>query len=170
MSESRNNNESRGSRYTPSYVSRPSESRDTGESRCSYSSNNFSSESRNDSESRYDSRGQINNNRYNNLDDIDSIIEKLEREMPTSTSNNPRINEALEKRRQKIEELKKLAEEAKVKLEEEKQLKMLEQSNDELDCIIYNMKQMVKKPIKPNSSYSSYNFSSESHGSGESRW
>lgn len=27
MSESRNNSESRGSRYTPSYVSRPSESR-----------------------------------------------------------------------------------------------------------------------------------------------
>ena len=87
MSESRNNSESRGSRYTPSYVSRPSESRDTGESRCSYSSNNFSSESRNDSESRYDSRGQVNNSRYNNLDDIDSLIEKLEREMHTITSN-----------------------------------------------------------------------------------
>ncbi len=36
MSESRNNSESRGSRYTPSYVSRSSESRDTGESRCNY--------------------------------------------------------------------------------------------------------------------------------------
>lgn len=143
MSESRNNSESRG--Y--GYVSVSSESRNTGES-----------------------KREVIKIRYNNLDDIDSIIEKLEREMPTSTSNNPRINEALEKRRQKIEELKKLAEEAKVKLEEEKQLKMLEQSNDELDCIIYNMKQMVKKLIKPNSSYSSYNFSSESHGSGESRW
>ena len=99
MSESRNNSESRGSRYTPSYVSRSSESRDTGESRCNYSSNNFSSESRNDSESRYDSRGQVNNTRYNNLDDIDSLIEKLEREMPTIQSNNPRINQALEQRR-----------------------------------------------------------------------
>ena len=112
MSESRNNSESRGSRYTSSYVSRPSESRDTGESRCSYSSNNFSSESRNDSESRYESRGQVNNTRYNNLDDIDSLIEKLEREMPTITSNNPRINQALEQRRQKIEELKRLTNEA----------------------------------------------------------
>lgn len=143
MSESRNNSESRG--Y--GYVSVSSESRNTGES-----------------------KREVIKIRYNNLDDIDSIIEKLEREMPASTSNNPRINEALEKRRQKIEELKKLAEEAKVKLEEEKQLKMLEQSNNELDCIIYNMKQMVKKTIKPNSSYLPYNFSSESHGSGESRW
>ena len=123
MSESRNNSESRGYGYVSS------ESRNTGES-----------------------KREVIKIRYNNLDDIDSIIEKLEREMPASTSNNPRINEALDKRRQKIEELKKLAEEAKVKLEEEKQLKMLEQSNDELDCIIYNMKQMVKKPIKPISS------------------
>lgn len=99
MSESRNNSESRG--Y--GYVSVSSESRNTGES-----------------------KREVIKIRYNNLDDIDSIIEKLEREMPASTSNNPRINEALEKRRQKIEELKKLAEEAKVKLEEEKQLKMLE--------------------------------------------
>ena len=30
MSESRNNSESRGSRYTSTYVSRSSESRDTG--------------------------------------------------------------------------------------------------------------------------------------------
>ena len=65
------------------------------------------SESRNDSESRYETRGQVNNTRYNNLDDIDSLIEKLEREMPTIQSNNPRINQALEQRRQKIEELKK---------------------------------------------------------------
>lgn len=83
MSESRNNSESRGSRYTSTYVSRASESRNNSESRC-------------------DSRGQVNNTRYNNLDDIDSLIEKLEREMPTITSNNPRINQALEQRRQKL--------------------------------------------------------------------
>ena len=76
MSESRNNSESRESIYTSSYVSRSSESRDMGESRCSYPSNNFSSESRNDSESRGDSRGQVNNSRYNNFDDIDSLIEQ----------------------------------------------------------------------------------------------
>jgi len=175
MSESRNNSESRGSRYTPSYVSRPSESRDTGESRCSYSSNNFSSESRNDSESRYDSRGQVNNTRYNNLDDIDSLIEKLEREMPNIQSNNPRINQALEQRRQKIEELKRLRDEARRESEEEKQLRMLEQSNDELDDVIGNLKKLVRKPTKPknnsiSASYSSYDYSSESHDSGESRW
>ena len=118
MSESRNNSESRGSRYTSTYVSRSSESRDTGESRYSISTNNFSSESRNNSESRCDSRGQVNNTRYNNLDDIDSLIEKLEREMPTITSNNPRINQALEQRRQKIEELKRLRDEARRESEE----------------------------------------------------
>lgn len=175
MSESRNNSESRGSRYTSTYVSRPSESRETGESRCSYSSNNFSSESRNDNESRYDSREQVNNTRYNNLDDIDSLIEKLEREMPTIKSNNPRINQALEQRRQKIEELKRLREEAKRKLEEEKQLRMLEQSNDELDDVIANVKKLVRKPMKIKnnstcSSYSSSGYSSESHDLGESRW
>ena len=175
MSESRNNSESRGSRYTSTYVSRSSESRDTGESRYSISTNNFSSESRNNSESRCDSRGQVNNTRYNNLDDIDSLIEKLEREMPTITSNNPRINQALEQRRQKIEELKRLRDEARRESEEEKQLRMLEQSNDELDDIIGSVKILVRKPSKPKnnstySSYFSYDYSSESHDSGESRW
>lgn len=175
MSESRNNSESRGSRYTSTYVSRSSESRDTGESRYSISTNNFSSESRNNSESRCDSRGQVNNTRYNNLDDIDSLIEKLEREMPTITSNNPRINQALEQRRQKIEELKRLRDEARRESEEEKQLRMLEQSNDELDDIIGSAKKLVRKPSKPKnnstySSYFSYDYSSESHDSGESRW
>ena len=175
MSESRNNSESRGSRYTSTYVSRSCVSRDTGESRYSISTNNFSSESRNNSESRCDSRGQVNNTRYNNLDDIDSLIEKLEREMPTITSNNPRINQALEQRRQKIEELKRLRDEARRESEEEKQLRMLEQSNDELDDIIGSVKKLVRKPSKPKnnstySSYSSYDYSSESHDSGESRW
>lgn len=156
MSESRNNSESRGSRYTSTYVSRASESRNNSESRC-------------------DSRGQVNNTRYNNLDDIDSLIEKLEREMPTITSNNPRINQALEQRRQKIEELKRLRDEARRESEEEKRLRMLEQSNDELDDIIGSVKKLVRKPSKPKnnstySSYSSYDYSSESHDSGESRW
>ena len=129
------------------------------------------SESRNNSESRYDARGQVNNDRYNNLDDIDSLIEKLEREMPTIASNNPRINQALEQRRQKIEELKRLRDEARRESEEEKQLRMLEQSND----VIGNVKKIVKKPSKPKKdstrpSYSSYSSSSESHDSGESRW
>ena len=169
MSESRNNSESRGCGYTPSYVSRPSESRDTGESRFGYSNNNFSNEGRNDS------RGQVNNTRYNNLDDIDSLIEKLEREMPTITSNNPRINQALEQRRKKIEELKRLRDEAKRELEEEKQLRMIEQSNDELDEVIDNVKQLVRKPTEPqnnstHTSYFSWGYPSESHDSGESRW
>ena len=93
MSESRNNSESRGSRYTPSYVSRPSESRDTGESRCSYSSNNFSSESRNDSESRYDSRGQVNNTRYNNLDGFEPVFKENKNEELTPSQILEKIKE-----------------------------------------------------------------------------
>lgn len=159
MSESRNN----------------SESRDTGESRCSYPNNNFSNESRNDSDSRCDSRGQANSTRYNNLDDIDSLIERLEGEMPTITSNNSRINLALEQRRKKIEELKRLRDEVRRESEEEKQLRILEQSNAELDNVIGNVKKLVRKPSKlkkesTRSSYISYSNSSESHDSGESRW
>lgn len=148
MSESRNNSESRG--Y--GYVSVSSESRNTGES-----------------------KREVIKIRYNNLDDIDSLIEKLEREMPTIQSNNPRINQALEQRRQKIEELKRLRDEARRESEEEKQLRMLEQSNDELDVVIGNVKKLVRKPANPKkestrSSYTSYSSSSESHDSGESRW
>ncbi len=117
----------------------------------------------------------MSESRNNNLDDIDSLIEKLEREMPTITSNNPRINQALEQRRQKIEELKRLRDEARRESEEEKQLRMLEPSNDELDNVIGNVKKLVRKPSKPKKdstrpSYSSYSSSSESHDSGESRW
>lgn len=117
----------------------------------------------------------MSESRNNNLDDIDSLIEKLEREMPTITSNNPRINQALEQRRQKIEELKRLRDGARRESEEEKQLRMLEPSNDELDNVIGNVKKLVRKPSKPKKdstrpSYSSYSSSSESHDSGESRW
>lgn len=149
MSESRNNSESRGSRYIPSYVSRPSESR------CGY-------------------KNQVNNNRYNNLEDIDALIEKLEREMPTITSNNLKINQALVHRKQKIAQLKILRDEAKRILEEEKQLRMLEQANAEIEEAIDNLKKIVKKPSKPKNkpSYPSYScgYASESRDSGESRW
>ena len=52
---------------------------------------------------------------------------------------------------------------------------MLEQSNDELDDVIGNVKKLVRNPSKPKKgstrpSYSSYGSSSESHDSGESRW
>lgn len=153
MSESRNNSESR---YTPSYMCK-------------------SSESRNDGESYRDFREQANNSRYNNLEDIDSLIEKLESEMPNITSNNPKINQALSQRKQKIEELKRLRDEAKRRTEEEDVLKMLERSNSELDDAISSVKKLVRKPAVPkknyaSSNYTSYNSSSESHNSGESRW
>ena len=65
--------------------------------------------------------------------------------MPTIQSNNPRINQALEQRRQKIEKLKRLRDESRRESEEEKQLRMLEQSNDELDDIIGSVKKLVRK-------------------------
>ena len=153
MSESRNNSESR---YTPSYMSN-------------------SSESRNDGESHRDFREQSNNSRYNNLEDIDSLIEKLESEMLNIASNNPKINQALSQRKQKIGELKRLRDEAKRRTEEEEVLRMLERSNSELDDAISSVKKLVRKPAIPkknyaSSSYPSYNSSSESHNSGESRW
>lgn len=153
MSESRNSSESR---YISSYMSKPSESRNDGESR-----RNF--------------REQINNSKYNNLEDIDSLIEKFESEMSNITSNNPKINQALSQRKQKIEELKKLRDEAKRRTEEEELLSMLERSNSELDDAISSVKKLVRKPAIPKknsvgSSYTSYNSSSESRNSGESRW
>ena len=71
--------------------------------------------------------------RYNNLDDIDSLIEKLEREMPTITSNNPRINQALEQRRQKIEELKEKSTE-------------LEKTNNELENYFFLASHDLQEP------------------------
>lgn len=136
--------ESRESRYNPSYVSSPSESRDLKESRCGYSINSFSSENKKENMDKSDSKGQANNTRYNNLEDVDSLIEKLEGE-GTITSDNPIVNEALKQRIQKIEELKRLREAAKRAIEAEKQLKMLEKSNKELDAAISSVKNLVIK-------------------------
>ena len=114
MSESRNDGESRGSWYTPSYS--PSESRVSGESRYSSYTPSYTptpSESREVGESRYggyspsESReekplGQEEEFKYNNLGSIDELIERLEIKESVA-SDSARVNKALDKRRKKIE-------------------------------------------------------------------
>lgn len=150
MSESRNSSESRS---TTSYVSKPTESRTSGESR-------------------YETRNE-RTNKYNNLEDIDSLIEKLEREMPNIKSTNPRINKVLDERREKIEELKRLRNRIEKEREEEKLIRKLEESNNELDNIIYDVKKLIKEPTKED--YEEpiryvRDSDGESHFSAESRW
>lgn len=143
MSESRNSSESRDPRIWPySYTS--SESREYGESRTDYS--------------RYE-----DNRRFNNLEEIDELIKRLENENLALSTNNPKINQSLEKRRKKIEELKRLNEEA-------KQLKMIKEENDSLDDAIKGIKNLIRRPNKKNNRVSSFDYSGESHDSGESRW
>lgn len=186
MSESRNDGESRGSWYTPSYS--PSESRVSGESRYSSYTSSYvptPSESREVGESRYggyspsESRedkplGQGEEFKYNNLDSIDELIEKLEVKESVA-SNSARVNKALDKRRKKIEELKLLRKQLAQKEEEERRVQAIEKDNDELDKVIDKVKQIVKKPISfDTSSRRNCNFGfddfGESRDSGESNW
>ena len=109
------------------------------------------------------------------MEDIDSLIEKLEREMPNIKSNNPRINKVLDERKDKIEELKRLRNTIKKANEEEKLIKELEESNNELDDVINNVKKLIKEPIKENDNYEEpiryvRDSEGESHFSSESRW
>lgn len=108
--------------------------------------------------------------KYNDLDSIDELIERLEKEIPMNTSVSERVNSAYAARRRKIEELKKLQQQAREEQERQQQiakaeeeLSSIEQGNNELDAAIAK----VKKMIKP--SESSYYGSGESRSS-ESRW
>lgn len=177
MSESRNGNnysnygysssssESRSSSVRRSYPSYSSESRDSGESRSYSTYPSSSSESRDSGESR-ESVYSSPSEQYNNLEDIDRLIESLESSLPTIESSNPRINKALEERKKKIAELKQLKEQSIRKMEEDRLLRQLESQNDEVQDAIDGMKRLLKrKPITRRN-----NNSSESRDSGESRW
>ena len=170
MSESRNNyssssSESRSSYVRKSYPSYSSESRDSSESRSFPTYTSSSSESRNSSESR-ESIYSSPNKQYNNLEDIDRLIESLESSLPKTDSNNPRVNKALETRRKQIEELKKLKEQSVRKMEEDKLIRQLESQNDMVQDAINGMKRFLKR--RPTTKVNSD--SSESRDSGESRW
>ena len=102
--------------------------------------------------------------KYNNMIDIDTLIEKLESEIPLEKTNNLKINQALEERRKKIEQLKKIREDIKRNEEEERILSQTKKSNDELDEFINNVKKLIAKPT------TSIKSSTSESRSGESRW
>lgn len=134
--------------------------------------------------------------KYNNLESIDLLIEKLERNLPISEIDDVRVKKALSKRNKQILELKKIRDEARKQLEVEAELTRIESANDEIDEAIMEFKKLIKvKKEKINKkynyqpscdyyssesrssesnyscrpSYSNYSCSSESRSS-ESRW
>ena len=114
---------------------------------------------------------------YNNLDNVDLLIARLESEIPKEESISTKVNSAYNTRRRKIEELKLLQREARE--EEARQRKIsqaedalphIQEGNDELDEAISQVRQLVKKPTQ---SYETMGYTywddGESHD-GESRW
>ena len=87
---------------------------------------------------------------YNNLEDIDKLIEKLERELPSSISSNSKVNKAIERRKEQINELKKISKIAKQQEEDEKILCKLERENDSIDEVIAGMKKLVNVNVNTN--------------------
>ena len=171
MSESRNENKNcnyvpssssrknRNSEESRSHSSSSGESRDSEESRSYPTHSSSSSESRDSRESRESARSS-SSEQYNNLEDIDRLIESLESSLPTTVSSNPRVNKALETRKRQIEELKQLREQSIRKMEEDRQIRQLESQNDEIQDAINGIKRLLKRrtPTRRN------------NNSGEGRW
>ena len=149
-SESSYSSESRDS-YRPisssfsSESSLSSESRDTfrptpsfsSESALESSPSSYSSESRDISTPTYSTPSKPQNSKkYNSLDDIDKLIERLESSMQSANLTSDRANQVLAQRKQKIDELKKLVADARKSEVEERMIKQLEQENSELDNAI----------------------------------
>ena len=123
------------------------------------------SESRNSGESRESLYNSSND--YNNLEEIDGLIETLEASMQGEISKNPRINKIFSARKKKIEELKRLREQVERKIDEDKEIKELENENREAQYAIDNIKRFLKRNTNSTVRNSS---SGESRNSGESRW
>lgn len=139
-SESSYSSESRDS-YRPTPSSFSSESSYSSESRDTYSPTpSFSSESalesRNISTPTYGTPSTNQNNKYNSLDDIDKLIERMESSTQNVNVTSDRANQILTQRKQKIEQLKNLVAAARKAEEEERMIKQLEQENNELDNAI----------------------------------
>ena len=77
--------------------------------------------------------------KYNSLDDIDKLIEKLENSMNGTSVTSERANQVLAQRKQKIAELKKLVADARKAEEEERMVRQLEQENNQLDDAINSL-------------------------------
>ena len=128
-SESSLSSESRDTfRPTPSFSS---------ESALESSPSSYSSESRDISTPTYSTPSKPQNSKkYNSLDDIDKLIERLESSMQSANLTSDRANQVLAQRKQKIDELKKLVDDARKSEVEERMIKQLEQENSELDNAI----------------------------------
>ena len=83
--------------------------------------------------------------KYNSLDDIDKLIERLETSMKDIDLDSERVNKALEERRAKISKLKELANEARRKEKEERIISQIEAENNDLDEAIENLSQGLKR-------------------------
>ena len=162
MSESRYSSESRSSEsrsdYGCSYPSSESrgyssESR-SSESRSSYSFGNRSSKS---SLLGYTNEGtrvnqpknvRIKENsftKYNNLDSIDELIEKLEKKNINVKYESEYTKEAINERNRKIKELKDLKMQAEILMEEELEAEKINEDNEELDLALDYIKKLVNQ-------------------------
>lgn len=136
---------------------------------------------------------------YNELESIDQVIEKFEQENIELFSGNSKGNKLLEERKQKIEKLKQLKREAKIR--EAKNIEKLINDNIKLDMLINNFEKVKLNsqntdnsntnnypsyffgdessesresreniPVKTKTFYDPFGFGDESRDSGESRW
>ena len=83
--------------------------------------------------------------KYNSLDDIDKLIERLETSMKDIDLDSERVNKALEERKAKISKLKELANEARRKEKEDRILSQIEAENNDLDEAIESISQGLKR-------------------------
>lgn len=155
MSESRNNGESR---YSVAYNIPMS-----GESRSSESRTSYYVPRESVNTSRVTSK-LTSKSKYNDLASIDALIERLEIKEPV-ISRNDKVNIALEERKRKLEELKRLRKGIEQQNDEEI-IQEIFSDTDELEDAIDQLKKLVKKPTSSATPYfrRNCNFSSESRG------
>lgn len=149
--ESRSNYGFRES-YGESRTTSPQSSYSSGESRTSLTNSNFiTSESRTNEkqnitsenisasypQSLGDETPLPKERKYNSLDDIDKLIERLKTTVVSVNPEDENVNKMLLERKQKIEELSRLVAEAR---KYEQEIERLKQENNELDILISELK------------------------------
>lgn len=122
---------------------------------------------------------------FNSVEDIDKLIEAIEKMPENPNKQNIFVQKELSKREKMLQELKELRKEADViaqQEEERKKAEVIRDENDEIEMALDRAKQLiktkkaeVKRPLRTiTSSYGSESWSSYSsesrYGSGESRW
>lgn len=106
-------------------------------------------------------------NKYNSLENIDVLIERLEENLPTSSINDIRVKKAISKRQQQINELKRIRDEARQQAKVLEELTKIEDENDDIDEVIGELKKLVKvkkEEVNKRYSYNSYNDSQPTYG------